>query len=492
MSLVKKLAGETVIYGLSSILPRLLQYLIGMTYLTYRFEDQQQVGIYTTLYAITAVVLTILLFRLDTAYFRFAGKEDARSVFSTAFFSLLTTTVVICGLAVWQADWLTAQLESRDNPQYIRWFAMIIGFDTIAMLFYARFRYEQRPLRFLAFRLGNVFLYIMMVFLFLEILPRIAPSVMPMIAASLGVMRDIDYTFVANLFASIVILLLMLPQLTTVQLTFDWSLWRKMISYAWPLVVVGGAGVFTMSGAAPLQELYLSDDVIYNQEQVGIYGSAAKVALVLNLMIVAFNYAAEPFFFKHADDRNKGNLYGQIAHLFTIVICGAVIGVVAYLDLIKYVIGDEYRSALHVVPYLLFAFLLLGLYYNVSIWYKLSDKTLLGAAIAILGMVIMVGINVIYLPRIGVIASAYAVLACYSVMLVVGYLAGQHYYPIQYPVRRILRYIALTAVLTIGISTVRGADYPHVWLIGSIALVVYTGSVRRWDQAYLRAIALGR
>jgi O-antigen/teichoic acid export membrane protein len=489
MSLVKKLAGETVIYGLSSILPRLLQYLIGMTYLTYRFEDQQQVGIYTTLYGYTAVILTILLFRLDTAYFRYAGKDDARSVFSTAFFSLLITTVVICGLAFWQAEWLTAQFESRDNPQYIRWFAMIIGFDTIAMLFYARFRYEQRPLRFLAFRLGNVLLYIMMVFLFLEVLPWLAPDHMPGIAAALGIVREIDYTFVANLFASIVILLLMLPQLRTVQLTFDWSLWRKMIRYAWPLVVVGAAGVFTMSGSAPLQELYLSDDLTYNQEQVGIYGAAAKVALILNLMIVAFNYAAEPFFFKHADDRNKGDLYGQIAHLFTIVICAAVIGVVAYLDVIKYVIAAEYRSALHVVPYLLFAFLLLGLYYNVSIWYKLSDKTLFGAAIALLGMVIMVSVNVIYLPRVGVIASAYAVLACYSVMLVVGYLAGQHYYPIKYPVRRIGQYIFLTAILTVGIATVREADYSYTWLVGTIALVIFAAMVYRWDQAYLRGIA---
>lgn len=488
MSQIRKLAGETVIYGLSSILPRLLQFAIGTSYITHKFAEQENVGLFNVLYAYTAVILTVMLFRLDTAFFRFAkDKMDVNRVFGTALIPLLITTTITCALVIINADSITHHLAARDTPQYLRWFALIIGFDTIAMLFYARFRFQQRPYRFLFYRLGNVILYIFFLLLFLEVLPRWWPEGLEPVHRLFDITMPIDYTFVANVIASILVLVTMIPEFFSVEWQFDSKLFRRMIAYSWPLVVVGLAGVFSQTFAAPLQELFLSDDLVYNLRQAGIYGSGAKLAILLNLIIMAFNYAAEPFFFKNADHKDSKDTYGHIALLFTIVTCAAVIGIVSYLDILQYIIGPEYRTGITVVPYLLFSFVGLGLYYNFSIWYKLSDRTGIGAILSISGMLIMLIINIYGLPRIGYMASAYASLACYTFMAVAGYLTGRHYYPINYPIAWMVRYIVLSVVSVVLLTVLRSAGIDYVWLWGTVAISVYAAMV--WvDRDRIRAL----
>ena len=492
MSLIKKLAGDTVIYGISSILPRLLQFLVGMTYITYRFPNQENVGIYNILYAYAALILTILLFRMDTAFFRYGrDQESSQRVFFTALIPVLFLSVVTCALVVWNSDSIARAMSYEDSPQYLRWFSYITCFDAIAAMFYARFRLDNRPLRFLFYRIANVLFTIFLTLTFLEVLPRLWPEALNFVNKLFTISREIDYVFIANLIASFFVLMAMIPELRRVEFNFDKAIFKKLLNYSWPLVIVGLAGIISQSFSTPLQERWLSADINFNRGQAGIYGSVAKLALLLNLFIVAFNYAAEPFFFNNSDKKESKAVYGQVAFLFTIVICLVSLGIVAYLDLIQFVIGSSYRGGLPIVPHLLFAFIFLGLYYNVSIWFKLSDNTKIGALIALGGMSIMLLINSILLPKLGIIASAYAALSCFAFMTTVAWWTGQKYYPIPYPVRDILQYLGLTAILVFGLSYLRNHTELPIWIFGSLAIVVYLGVTYLKDGARLLEMIRG-
>lgn len=489
MSMIKKLAGDTVIYGLSSILPRLLQFLVGMTYITYRFPDQENVGIYNILYAYTALILTVLLFRMDTAFFRYGKeKETSKKVFFTALLPVFIFAGLACSLVIYKSQSIADWMSYGDTPQYLRWFALIIGFDTISALFYARFRLDNRPIRFLVYRIANVLFTIGLTLSFLELMPRYWPSGLVYIQNVFSITREIDYVFIANLIASFFVLLSMIPELRNVEYKFDTRIFKKMLTYSWPLVIVGLAGIISQSFSTPLQERWISDNIVFNREQAGIYGSVAKLALLLNLFITAFNYAAEPFFFNNADKKESKALYGKIAYLFTIIICFVSIGLITYLDIVQYVIGSNFRSGLVIVPYLLFAFIFLGLYYNVSIWFKLSDNTKIGALIALGGMSIMVSINYMFLPTLGYVASAYAAMACFAFMLIAAWVSGQKYFPIYYPVRSILKYLLVTAVMVFGLSYLRNNSDLPIWALGSACILLYLALVFIQDGAKIKAI----
>lgn len=476
MSLIKKLAGESVIYGLSSILPRILNILVSMTYITYRFPNHEEVGIYNILYAYTALLLTIFVFRLDTAYFRFAsGKEGDDRVFSSALIPLCLSTVVLGSLVFAFAQPIATALGYEDSPQYIRWFSIIIACDVYSAMFYGRFRLEKRPLRFLAYRLLNVLLIIGFTLFLLEVAPRMMPSLITALGQVFTISREIDYTYVANVLASIIVMLAMIPEAIKTKWVYDHATFKKMIKYAYPLVIVGVAGTISQTFATPLQERWISDDLLYNREQAGIYGSVSKIAIFINLVIIAYNYAAEPFFFSNSTRTDAKSLYGKITYLFTICISVATVAIMAYLDLILLFIGESYRSGVAIVPYLLFSFIFLGLYYNFSIWYKLTDKTKIGAWISVSGMVIMVGLNYWLLPRYGYVASSWAVMACYAFMATMGYLTGQKYYPIEYPIGKMVLIIGAAFLSTLLLN------YATSWIYGTLILFAYILAIFLWQ-----------
>lgn len=492
MSMIKKLAGDSVIYGLSSILPRLLYYVMGMTYITYRFPEQESVGIYNILYAYTALILTVLVFRLDTAFFRYGREaESSGRIFSTALLPLMLGVGIALAAGWLMAPQIASWLQHPDSPQYVRWFAVIIAADALAALFYARFRLQNRSLRFMLYKVGNVVLIIGFTLLFLEVLPKLWPGGLELVGKVFHISREIDYTFVANVCASLAVLLALLPEWLDVQWQFDRAAFARMLKYSWPLVLVGMAGIVSQSFATPLQERWLSSDLVYNREQAGIYGTVGKLALLLNLFIMAFNYAAEPFFFNNAGKENAEKVYGPVALIFTLVVCLVAVGVVGYLDIVSLFIGQSYREGLHVVPYLLFALIFLGLYYNFSIWYKLSDNTKIGAVISITGMAIMVAVNAWGLPRVGYVASAWAALGCFGFMAVAGWATGQRYYPISYPVTKMLKYIGLAVVLIAGLSYMRMTGIGHGWIWGSLAVLTYLTVAWATDRHYLRRIWQG-
>ena len=448
MSVLKQLAGQTVIYGMSNILPRILHFVIFTIYLTYRFPNQVDFAVYLELYAYATIILVLLVYRMDTAFFRFGNKEaEKERAFSTAMIPLIFTVIISSGLMYVFHQELATLIDYDHKPEYIKWFALILGFDALVALPYAKMRLDQKPKKFLFYRLLNIIITVAVVLFFLEIAPGIGAS--DFVNQIYKTENQIDYVFLANLIASAVVFLFMIPEFFKIKLQFDSTLWKKMFWYSLPLVLVGIAGNINQSFAAPIQKYFLGEDQIINMVNAGIYGAAAKMALLLNLFTVAFNYAAEPFFFNNADKKDAKKTYGLVALAFTITACLVILGITSYIDIVSNLLGPNYRAGVPVVPILLFAYLFLGLYYNFSIWYKLDDKTYWGAIISVIGAIITLIISITYLPSMGYVASAWAALVCYGVMTILGYVTGKKYYPIEYPLLKIVGYIIITLVLVI-------------------------------------------
>jgi len=445
MSFVKKLAGETVIYGLSSILPRIIYYLFITTYITYRFPDTYNYGIYNDLYAYSSIILVLFLFRMDTAFFRFGSKaKNQDEIFGTTVLPVLMISIIGVLIMWWNADVIANFLGYLGDGYYVKWFACILGLDAFAGMFYARFRLQSRPYKFLFYKVANVVLTLGVVFYFLEIQPRIGGNL------TFAVKRNIDYVFIANLIGSAVIAFLMLPDMIKVKWHINWEIIRKTIPYAAPLVVVGIAGQINQTFAVPLQKFFLGEGMDENLTQAGAYAGPMKIALLLNLFTVAFNYAAEPFFFNNVGKENAAKAYGQILHAFVLACGFAMMGIVCFQEIAILLIGETYRGPQDIIPILLFSNLFLGIYYNISIWYKLSDRTIFGAYISLGGALITLTLSIVLLPQLGYIVSAYASLACYAFMMMAGYLLGQKYYPIQYPVKAIIKILLFYFFFVIG------------------------------------------
>ena len=495
MSLLRQLAGETVVYGMSHILPRILHYIIFTIYLTRSFPDTKDYGIYNDLYAYSSIILILLIYRMDTAYFRFSSREtNPKKVFSTALIPLVSLGLIFLFTVLLAQDSLASFLGYAGQSHYIVWFGFIMMFDAFVALPFARFRMENRPYRFLFFRLLNVGLTIFFVFFFLELCPWFISQGWDGADQFLILQNRLDYVFLSNLLASGLIFLCMIPELFRDSFQLDLGLWKKMMMYSLPLVVVGIAGSFNQSFATPLQKYFLGDDIMTNLANAGVYNATFKIALLLNLSVVAFNYAAEPFFFKNFAGRDNKDIYGLVALAFTIIGCFVLLGIYLYIDIIQLILGSNYREALYLLPILLFAYLFLGLYYNFSIWYKLVDKTIIGSYISIIAALITLVISIFCLPKIGYAASAWAALGCYVFMALAGLLTGRKYYPIPYPLRKIIGYICLTMLIlaiSYGISGLDLGLAPRLAL-NSILLVSYGVIVFNLEKPLLSELGLNK
>lgn len=438
MSFLKKLASDTAIYGVSSILSRLLNYIILTPYLTRVFTGDAY-GEISILYTYAGILTVLFTFRLETAFFRFGNQaEDRDRAFATGTIALLGSTLLLA-LSAWLfLDPLARAANFADRPDYLLWVVGIIAFDALSALPFARLRIENRPRMFAALKTGNILLNIVFIFLFLEILPLWEN----------GFFREADrvlYVFVANLLASAVVFLLFLPSLSRVRWVWDAGLWRQMFAYALPLVIVGLAGVVNQLIALPLLDYLLPGSVRENRVQTGIYSAASKVAILMNLFTQAFNYAAEPFFFSQMDRQDAQKIYARSTEAFAVAGSVVLLGILLYIDLVQVLIGAGLRQGLGVVPILLLAYFFLGLYYNFSVWYKMADRTLAGALISVAGVVITLALNfwLVPLPQMGYWGSAWAALACYAFMALACLILGQRYYPVPYHLGRVFGLPAL-------------------------------------------------
>ena len=444
MNPLKRLASQTAIYGVSSVLGRFLNYLLVPLF-TYTFAPAEY-GVVAEFYAYMGFLAVLLVFGLETGYFRFrsGGERPPAVVYATVLrFLILSNSAFLLAMVVFSQP-LAEILRYPDRPELIWWTAAILALDSIGAAAFARLRAEERPVRFAVVKLVEIGTNIGLAVFFILLCRRAFESDPQSL---LGRLWDpaigVGYVFIANLAASGLKLALLAPHLRDGLRGFDATLFGRMIRYSLPMVIIGLAGIVNeMLDRAALKYLLPYDNET-NMAQLGIYSACYKLSILMTLFIQAFRYAGEPFFFAHAKESNARNTYALVLTWFVIFCVFIFLLVTLFLDIFQYFVGSAYREGLHVVPVLLLANLLLGVYVNLSIWYKLTDRTLMGAYVSVAGAVITVILLVTLVPRWGFAGAAWAHLACYGFMVTASYLLGRRFYPVPYDLWRVGGYVAL-------------------------------------------------
>lgn len=450
MNPLKQLAGQTAIYGLSSIVGRLLNYLLVPLYTRYFIPAEY--GVVTELYAYVAFLVIILTYGLETAFFRFSQKQyDKNLVYSTSLISLVVSSILFCFLMISFQQQIANWLEYPNNPEYVMWFALIIGLDAISSISFAKLREQKQAARFALIRLLNIFINIGLNLFFIIYCPYALENSLPttdFVNSIYDPAVGVGYIFIANLFASAVTILMLLPEMIKTSWNFNTLLWKKMMVYALPLLIAGLAGITNETIDRVLLK-HLLPDGIDKMAEIGIYGAFYKISIIMILFIQTFRFAAEPFFFAQEKQHNSKKIYADVLNYFSILAALIFLLVMLYLDVVIHFVGSAFHNekGITIVPILLMANLFLGIYYNLSVWYKLTEKTIYGAMLAIFGALTTLLLNFILIPKIGFVGSAWATFACYFSMMVVSLFLGRKHYPIPYDLKRIFSYIFLSFVL---------------------------------------------
>jgi O-antigen/teichoic acid export membrane protein len=443
LSKIRQLAGETLVYGVGTIVPRLLNYLLLTPFYTRIFETGEY-GIFTELYSYVAFLTVLLTYGMETTYFRFSGREDPGKVFHTSLISLLFSSSIFAFAGMWFASGIAGAIGYLEHPEYVRMFVGIVAIDAILSIPFARLRNQNRALWFSSLKLINLGLNIGLNVFFLVICPKIYatnPDSIWLHFYSPGV--GVGYAFIANLITSVITAILLLPEMRIHRAGFDLSLLKRMLSYAWPLLLVGLSGMIN-DVADKIFLKHLIDDPIVAAQQVGIYGANYKLAMLMTLFTQVFRFAADPFFFRQANDANRNQTYAEVTRWFVITGLFIFLGVMLFMDVIRFFIGPNFHEGLGIVPIVLMANLFYGITYNLSFWYKISGRTIFGAYITGIGAFITVFLNVLLIPRFGYHGAAWTTLACYFVMMTVSYLWGQKFLRVDYSLGRLLFYFLLT------------------------------------------------
>lgn len=449
MNPLKQLAGQTAIYGLPTILGRLLNYLLVPLY-TYQFATSEY-GVVTEMYAYVSLFAVILTYGMETAFFRYSQTEDDKGkVYGTSVLSLIITSVVFITISMIFARPVASRMGYAEHTEYIRWFVLVLAFDALSAIPFARLRELNKAGQFALIKSINIVINLGLNLFFILLCPYLLKSsgngfILKLIHFVYNPEVGVGYIFISNLIASGVTLLLLLPVILDIKLTFNKPLWKRMIKYALPIMIFGMAGIVNETfDRILLKHLLPGSDMKYNMSQLGIYGACYKISILMTLFIQTFKYAAEPFFFNQSKNTNAKLLYAQVMKYFVMVCCFIFLAVMMYIDVVMLFVGREYRVGQPVVPILLLANLFLGVFYNLSIWYKLTGQTIWGAYISIFGAVLTLILNFWLVPIIGYMGAAWTTFICYGSMMVASYIVGQKYYPINYNVKKLLGFFGLS------------------------------------------------
>lgn len=482
MNPLRQLVSQTAIYGLSSILGRFLNYLLVPLY-TYTFSASEY-GVVSEFYAYAGFFAVLLVFGLETGYFRFRQKPEyaGEAVYASALsFLTVINLLFVTAIFYWQQP-LASALHYPEHPEYVLWFAGILAIDAVTALPFARLRAENRAWRFAGIRMAEIIITIGLNLFFLLLCPKLIEQWPNSIITEIYDPRlGVAYIFLCNLVASTCKLLLLLPQFRAVPLRFDLSILRPLSRYSLPMVVIGFAGMINEMLDRAILKIMLPYDLASNLKMLGIYGACYKLSILMSLFVQAFRYAGEPFFFSYAGRADAKRAYALVMQYFVIAGIFIFLLVALFIDFFQYFIGAEFRAGLDVVPILLLANLCLGIYVNLSVWYKLSDRTGMGAWVSLAGAVLTASLNVWWIPVWGYVGSAWATLACYGFMVILSWLLGQRYYPIAYPLKKITAYLGLGLGLFFGHRYLI-SHYPlRVWLSATFGLLLYSAVVGWFD-----------
>lgn len=477
MSVLKKLAGETIIYGIGSILPRAMNFLFVASYLTFTM-DSERYGIHGIMYAFVTVAMVLFTMRMETTYFKYASQfsEKKQAVFNHTMSIVLLTSTLYLLLMILNRTSLASWLTRPEDGRFILYFGLILFFDAMAAIPFASLRLASRPIKFATIKVLNSLITVLLVLFCFEILPTYFPN-------WYNNSYILDYAFISNLIASIVVNILLFKEIQAFRFSFDAERWKNLLQYAWPLILVGVAQAINQFSDRFFIS-YLQAGNLENEQNFsdsGLYTGAIKIASLMTLFVAAFNYAAEPFFFKNASSKDRKTTYGPIALAYTITACMLFLLISVNLDIVQFMIGKEYRSVVYVVPVALLGFLILGLYYNVSIWYKLSGQTRYGALIAIVGTLVFIPSIVILVPLLGLIGANIAGILCFSSMTYLAYYIGKKVYPIAYPVRKILFYLGLSIIFFLIFSLFHQTSTWTKTIVGNGLFIAYTWIAYKLD-----------
>ena len=479
MNPIKKLAGQTVIYGLSSIIGRILNYLLVPLYT--RVFSQGEYGVVNVMYAYVAIAFILLTYGMETTYFRYSEIEKSKkSVYNTILSSIFVSTFIFLILTIGFASGIARLIEYPDHSEYVVLFALILAFDAITAIPFAKLRAQNRPIKFASIKFINISVNIGLNLFFLLLCPYLLKVSNNSISNIVLIFFKpgwslIVYVFISNLVASAITLVLLYSEFKNFNFHFDFKLWKKMIIYALPLLLTGLAGIMNETYGRLLMKYILPENIA--EQQIGIYSASIKIAFLLNLFVQAFRYAAEPFFFSHEKEKDSRVVYARIMNYFVIATTFIFLGIMLYIDIVVLIIGERFREGIAVIPILLMGYLFLGIFYNLSIWYKLTNKTRYGAYMALGGALITIVFNLLWIPRYGYMGSAWAAILCYGSMMVVSYIIGMKHYAINYQIGKIIAYISLSIVLVIINHFIQKGDLIINFLKSTILLIVFISVV---------------
>ena len=467
MANLKSLAKDTAIYGLSSIVGRFLNYLLVPLYTHYMPKESGDYGVSTNIYAYTALILVLLTFGMETTLFRFANEEKEKSdtVFSTGFTLIASLTAVFLILVFGFISPIADKLGYAEHHNYLLMMAVVVAMDALQALPFSYLRFQKRPIRFASLKMLFIALNIGLNVLFFVVLHR----------------TSVFYVFLLNLVCTGVISLLFLPQLFKIQWHFDVALLRRMFSYSWPILILGIAGNLNQVADKIMFPLVYPDQADANV-QLGVYGSCVKIAMIMAMITQAFRYAYEPIVFAKAKDGDKNEYYAVAMKYFLIFTLLAFLCVMGYIDVLQHILGKDYREGMQVVPIVMAAEIMMGVYFNLSFWYKLIDKTIYGAWFSLAGCAVLFAVNYFFIPKYSYMACAWGGVAGYGTAMVLSYIVGQIKNPIPYPMKSIMVYVLMAALFFAVMQAV-----PHEWpvvlrlAINTVLICAFVGHILYHD-----------
>lgn len=488
---LKSLVKDTALYGISSIVGRFLNYLLVPLYTIKITAESGGYGVVTNVYAYTALLLTLLTFGMETTLFRFSTKEgeDSRKVYGTTLWLVTIVAAIFAVLSLVFNAPISTFMGYADHPEYIACMTTIVSIDAVQSIMFARLRQQGRALKFvvlkMSFILSNIALNLF-IFLVAPVLYASHPEWM----AWYNPEYSVGYIFIVNLICTASVTLGFIPELKGLGYGFDRRLSRRMVRYAMPILVLGVAGILNQV-ADKITYLFIMPGA-EGEVQLGIYGACTKIAMIMGMLLQAFRYAYEPFVFNQGRDKDKDDMCAVTMKYFVIFTLLAFLVVVFYMDIFKHLVGSTYWEGLRVVPIVMMAEIFMGIYFNLSFWYKLDDKTYWGAIMSVIACAVLLAVNILFVPRYGYIACAWGGVAGYGTAMLLSYFIGQHYHPIRYDVKGILLYFALALGLY-GIS--RLLPFGNQWLrmgANTLLLALFVAYIVKRDLPLKQLPVIGK
>ena len=472
MANLKSLAKDTAIYGMSSILGRFLNYLLVPLYTSNISAASGGYGIITNLYAYTALLLVILTYGMETTFFRYANKtnEDPQKVYSSTLIMVGFTSLLFIVLVSIFLQPLSGVMGYSDHSSYVWVMAATVSIDAFQCIPFAYLRYKKRPIKFAALKLLFIAFNIALNLLYFVVLPNLYKSYPDIIQHVYSPETGVGYAFYINLVCTASITFFFYKELTGFKYTFDKKLAKRMLSYSWPILILGIAGILNQTADFILfPYLYKGGEA---HQQLGIYGAASKIAMIMAMITQAFRYAYEPFVFGKGNDKDNRDTYAIAMKYFIIFTLLAFLAVMGYINILRHIISKYYWEGLKVVPIVMAGMIMMGIYFNLSFWYKLIDKSIWGAYFSGIGCSVLILINIIFVPQYGYMACAWAGLIGYATAMTLSYFVGQKKYPINYPLKSIGIYVLIAVFFFIAI-TYSNEYLPKIYALAVNTLIIF-------------------